>query len=258
MKKTWLAGFLWLSGAAGAWAQPPVTNRIGSGIDLGAGVKNTIFNPSVQYYQVLHVLPNRLLSVGWTLRFSPFYGNDLDYITAPARLSRSKTGLNALGAAYVPATIDTVSYADVSATALNFGLRVQGRIGPVEIGVSADVLGLTLGRARTGRYQSSTGRFRAGGMANGVDSLVAFSGPNVNQFSHPTPVNLRLLGDNNLGTMTTEVFVRVFVIQRVAVKLGYQWFITEMIMDNRDTSVNNDRFRHTASMPYFAVTFPLF
>jgi hypothetical protein len=252
-----LLTLLTLAGA-GAWAQSPVRNRISSGIDAGAGFKRDNISPSIQYYQVLHLIPNRLFSVGWTVRYTGFYGTDLEYITAPARLSRGKTGFEAIGAPYVPANLDTLSYTHVSAHALNFGLRVQGRIGPVEIGASADLFGLSIGPGGTAKYQSSTGQFVAGTSVAGKDSLASFTGTNASQAANPTPVNLRLLGDNNIGTLATEVFVRVLVNPRLGVKVGYQWLTTEMTTNNRDLIADNNRFRYSTSMAYVALTFPLF
>ncbi len=250
-----LLGVALLASVVSAHSQ--TRNRVGSGLDVGVGFKVDNVNPSVQYYQLLHLLPERRFSIGWTARLSPFFGHKLDFITAPAGLSRGKTGFDAIGAPYVPANLDTITFSNVSATALNFGIRVQGRFGPVEIGASADLLGLTIGGGQSGVYRSSTGKFVAGITAAGADSVVAFTGTNVNQLAHPTAGNLRLFGDNNIGTLGTEVFVRVFLNQRIAVKIGYQWVITEMTNSNRDIVANNDRFRYTTSMTYVGLTFPL-
>lgn len=252
-----LVGLIWLTATA-AWAQSPVANRISSGVDLGAGFKVDNINPSVQYYQVLHLVPNRLFSIGWTTKLSTFYGKKLDFITAPAGLSRGKTGFDAIGAAYVPANLDTLSFGTMTVTSLNFGIRVQGKLGPVELGASADLLGISLGASRTAIYQSSTGKFVAGVTAAKTDSLVSFTGVNASQSARPGIANLRLLGDNNIGTLGTEVFARILINQRVGIKLGYQWIITEMTAAKRDVVAGNNRFRYTTSMPYVALTFPLF
>lgn len=69
---------------------------------------------------------------------------------------------------------------------------------------------------------------------------------------------MRLLGDNDIGTLNTEVYARVKISQRFGVKLGYQWLTTEMTMQNRDVVADNNRFRHRAGLYYVALTLPVF
>lgn len=238
-------------------AQSLVSARISSGIDIGSGFKQKQIAPSIAYYQLLHVGEKRLFSFGYTIKLSTFYGRDLDYITAPARLTRDKNGLNSLGASLVPANLDTVSFAKVAMTNLNLGLRVQVQLGPVQLGATADILGAGFGRSRTGRYRSSTGTFIVASSSD-RDSVLTFQGTNVNQSGSPSNVNVRLLGDNNIGTLSSEVYARLVLNQRFGVKVGYQWLTTEITMSNRDTNANNNRFRNRTNFPYVAVTFPLF
>ncbi len=238
-------------------AQSLVSTRISAGVDAGTGFKGGQLAPSIAYYQLLNVGQKRLISFGYSLKFGTFYGKNLDYITAPARLTRGKDGLSALGAPLIPANIDTVSFANVSMTNLNLGLRIQVQLGPVQLGATADILGFGFGKSRTGRYQSSTGAFTATSSA-GKDSLVTFQGTNASQSASPSNVNVRLLGDNNLGTLSSEVYARILFNQRIGLKIGYQWLTTEMSVRNRDVTANNDRFRNRMNLPYVAITFPLF
>ena len=216
------------------------------------------YNPSLAYYQLINVGERKLISLGWHMRLGAFYGDNINYYTAPARLTRGKSGLGALGAPLIPENIDTIRYDYVSMTSLNVGIRAQINLGRVEIGASADLLGLTLGKSRTGRYKSSTGQFAIKSAA-GEDSLrVPFQGANVFQQASPGHFNVRLLGDNDIGTLATEVYARVHLTQRIAVKLGYQWLTTETTVENRDVIADNNRFRNRAGMAYLALTIPIF
>ena len=248
-----------------AIAQAPVSSRLSSGMEVGASFKSNVLSPSATYYQLLNLTQNKMLSIGWTSTFRTFYADNLDYTTAPAYLSRGgKTGFYALGAPLVPGNLDTLRMGSASGTSLNFGARIQLRFGPVELGASADILGLTLGRTRVGQYLSqngyfnvkaasgkdSTAFFRKG--ANGVDNRV--------QSAKPTTANLQLLGDNSLGTLATEVYAKVLINQRIGVKFGYQWVTTEYTTSVRNAGAdNNNRFRNrTGGMPYVALAFPFF
>lgn len=251
MKKLLIALLTFLS--VHSFAQSPVSTRLSSGYEVGMAYSKNNYNPSLGYYQLINIGERKLVSLGWTARLGAFYGDNINYYTAPARLTRGKTGLGALSGPLVENNIDTVRFDYVTMTSLSFGVRAQVNLGRVELGASADILGLTLGRRRTARYRSSTGLFN-------LDSAqtASFTGDNVFQRARPSHLNLRLLGDNDMGTLSTEVYARVHVSQRLAVKVGYQWLTTEVTVQNRDVIADNNRFRNRAGMAYVGLTFPLF
>lgn len=220
---------------------------------MGMGYTTNNYHPSIAYYQLINIGGRKLIALGWTARLGAFYGDNLNYYTAPARLTRGKSGFNALGTPLMTDNIDTVRYDYVSMTSLNLGVRAQINLGPVEFGASADLLGLTLGKSRTGRYKSANGQFM------NTDSTSAyFQGSNTFQSSHPSNINARLLGDNDIGTLSTEVYARVYINKRIGVKLGYQWLTTETTVNNRDIIADNNRFRNRVGLPYLALTLPIF
>ena len=239
-------------------AQSPVSARLSSGFDVGAGFSKGIVSPSIAYYQLINSGERKLFSLGWTARLGAFYGDNLNYYTAPARLTRGKSGLDALSGPLLDNNIDTVRYDYVTMTSLNVGIRAQLNLGWVELGASADLLGLTLGKSRIGRYKSSTGQY-ALASATGQDSArVYYQGANTFQRASPGGANVRLLGDNDIGTLSTEVYARIRINQRIAVKVGYQWLTTETTVKNKDVIADNDRFRNRAGLAYVALTFPVF
>ncbi len=241
-----------------SFAQSPVAARLSSGYDIGMAYSTGHYNPSISYYQLLTVSEQKLFSFGWNLRLGAFYGDNLDYYTAPARLTRGKSGLGSIGLPLMPANMDTVRFDHVSMTSLSVGVRAKVNLGRVELGASADLLGFTFGKSRTGQYQSSTGQF-AIQSASGADSLlVPFQGANALQKSSPGNFNARLLGDNNRGTLSTQVYAHIRLTQRVGIKLGYQWLITEMSVAKRDVVADNNRFRNRAGMAYLALSLPIF
>lgn len=235
-------------------AQSPVSSRLASGADVQIGFGNKTIAPSITYYQLLNVGPKKMFSFGWTARFGTFYGNDLDYTTAPARLTRGKTGLDAINAPIIVANLDTLRFKKASLTSLNFGVRAQVNFGIVEIGASADILGIAFSRNRRALYGSTTGQFTQ--TVNNVLDTLSLQGASV--LAGASRLNGRLLGDNNAGTLATEVFLRVKISQRVSAKAGYQWVITEMVSNTVNIVDNNARFRNKMGMPYIGVTFPFF
>lgn len=256
MKKIPVAFLLLVSFTS--FAQSPVAARLSSGYDIGMAYSTGHYNPSISYYQMLSVGEQKLFSFGWNLRLGAFYGDNLDYYTAPARLTRGKAGLGSLGSPLIPANIDTVHYDHVSMTSLSIGVRVKVNLGRVDLGASADLLGFTFGKSRTGQYQSSTGQYAIKSAAGADSLLIPFRGVNALQRSSPGNFNARLLGDNNIGTLSTQVYALIRVTQRVGVKLGYQWLITETTVANRDVVADNNRFRNTSGMAFLALSLPIF
>lgn len=239
------------------YAQSPVASRLRSGFDLGIAIKNDYYNPSLTYYQLINVGANKSFSVGWTARLGAFYGDNLNYYTAPARLTRGETGLGSLSKPLLDQNIDTVRFDYVTHTSLNLGIRAQFNIGPLEIGASADLLGIAFGRNRTGRYRSSTAMFETTDSTNRTTRL-PFRGSDAYQRARLQRFNLRLLGDNDHGMLATEVYARVYINKRLAIKGGYQLLTTEMIVNRLDVVSDNDRFRNRVGLPYIALTFPIF
>ncbi|MCX6218057.1 hypothetical protein [Spirosoma sp.] len=240
------------------FGQSPVSARLSSGYDLGMAYSNDHYNPSIAYYQLIHIGERKLFSLGWTARLGAFYGDNLNYYTAPAGLTRGKSGLGAIGAPLIVNNIDTVRYDYITNTSLNIGIRAQLNLGKLEIGGSADLLGIAFGKSRLGRYISSTGQYKVYS-STGADSTTAyFKGANTFQKSRPSALNVRLLGDNDRGTLATEIYARYRVSQRMGIKLGYQWLTTETTVSNRDIIADNNRFRNRAGMAYLAITLPVF
>ncbi|MFC5411632.1 hypothetical protein ACFPMF_20085 [Larkinella bovis] len=242
--------------SAVAYSQTPTSKRLSSGIDIGAGFKKDYLVPSFTYYELLNLDANQTFSIGWTVRVGAFYAKNLDYITAPARLTREKTGFAALSAPLVEDNLDTMRFSRVSATSANLGVRAQIRLGPVELGASADVIGFGFGKNRRGIYHSSTGMFMGADTA-GKEVKLSFS-DHPTQYAQPKRINTRLLGDNDQGALATEVYVRLLVMRRLGVRVSYQWITTEMHASNENIVTENQRFRNRASMVYVGLSFPFF
>ncbi len=226
-------------------AQRAVSTRLKAGADLGVGFQASRISPSFIYYQLINPTRTGLFSLGYTVAFRTFYANDVDYITAPV-------------SPLVPAKLDTLRMNYASGTSLNLGIRAQINLKFIEIGASADLLGLTIGKGRVGQYISSGGSFVAGQTAKGTDSLSRFVGANINQTARPSLVNFQLPGNSTLGTVANEVYARVYVQQRIGIKLAYQWLASEYTTTVRNTVDDNNRFRSRSGLVYVGITFPFY
>lgn len=255
-KKLLVGGFL-LSTAFQAVGQPYARTGLNGGVDAGIAVKKGYVIPSLMYFELISLAQSRSVYIGWTARLSSFYGNDLDYHTAPARLTRGTSGLGSLVKPLLRQNIDTVSFSHVAQTSFNLGVRAEWSVGRFELGASVDLVGFNLFRkSRSGLVRSSTGLFRATDSL-GRTSQKPFRGADAYQSATPRLVNVRLLGDNDVGLLTTEVHVRFRLSRGLSLKAGYQWVSTEMVLSNSDIIAGNDRFRNRVGLLHFGLTAPI-
>ena len=227
---------------------------ISGGVDGQMGVKNGSFNPSISYFELIGIGKRKSIFIGWTGRLSAFYGNNLDYITAPARLTRGEGSLRSIGKPLLIDNIDTLHDGHTAHTSLNLGIRLEYYVGRVTLGASVDLLGFTfLRHSQTDYLSSSTGLFMA------VDSLgrtlpKPYQGVNAYQSATPQRFNIRLLGDNNRGMLTTELYLRCQLSKEIGLKANYQWVTTELFIGNKDIVSNNNRFRNRITMLSIGIT----
>lgn len=239
-----------------AYSQKINRNGLSGGIDLGIGSKNGSYHSSITYYELISIVKNESLFIGWTGRLGVFRGKNLTYYTAPARLTRGRNGLGSLGKPLLTENIDTVHFDRTLQASLNIGIRAEYYVGPVTLGASIDLLGFTVGTTQTGFVSSSNGLFMVEDSL-GQQFYKPFQGVDSYQQAYPYGFNLKLPGDLNRGMLTTETYVRVRVTEGISIKAGYQWLTTEMAIKNKDVISNNNRFRNRADFLHFGITAPL-
>lgn len=247
-----LVAFVCLPG----YSQKISKHGLSGGIDVGMGYKGGSSNPSITYYELKSLLKNESLFIGWTARISAYYGNNVNYYTAPSRLTRGASGLSSLSKPILNRNVDTLYFDHSSQTSLNLGIRAEYYLGPFTLGASIDLVGLTLiGRSRIGHIYSSTGLFTAEN-ASGQPVQKPFQGNDAYQQASPQRLNLQSLGDLSRGMLTTELYSRFRIKESISVKVGYQWLTTEMVLTNIDAVANNDRFRNRTGFVHIGLTFP--
>ena len=126
-------------------------------------------------------------------RLTSYLGRKQDFITSPARLSRSTT------------TPFLIVFAGQKTENWDIGYHFNARW---YAGFNIDVIGFT-----TGRTTSST---------------LASNGINTTEpVTKPAGFNLLLTGDNDLGSLNSEFFVRYQLNNRFAIKAVYQFLFIE-------------------------------
>lgn len=199
-------------------------NKVQYGSISGAfGVNNTSF--SADYFNNWQFGSAKKIQVGLGARFTSFFGSDQEYSSAPAALANDE------------ALVDTVLFAKSQVNALNLAIHLGYKLSPkIGVGFNIDAVGFSFGSKQGGVY---TGQ-------NQSQNITA----------KPTSFNALLIGNNDLGTLNSEFYVRYFVKENLGIKLAYQFLFTEYTTDTEIQQVPeaNDRFRNKASMINIGIT----
>jgi len=225
MKIIRLAVILFLFSTAAAYAQYP--SRVTSGIDLGTGYYDKAWAPSAMYHQELSVNGFPWFNLGWGVRTAGYYTG------AKTLLSESVSNG------------DSLKFGKLTSNSLSILFGITLKFGQFDIGANTDLLGIAIGVKRSGYYSKRT--FPRGENSEYYNTNIS-SSPN---FFNVIPLGL----EKNSGQ--SEVFLRYWFSERIAVKLGYvhgrQTYKTNVKLDN-----NQNKFSTTYDMPYVAVCFPLY
>ncbi len=229
MKKLLFAALLVCALVSSAWAQR--ISRVTSGLDVGTGFATNEFAPSLLYYQAISPrnLPWFQISAG--MRVWSYFGNDAS-LAAPSGTSRD----------------DVMRLSRVTATGANFMVGVNFHLAQrIDLGVNTDLFGIAFGKRRNAIYS-------LGNPLTAPDSIRTLNGTEIG--IAPTNLNaIPSLYRPNNGQ--TEAFLRIWITQRVGIKLGY---VVGRIAYRSDNALNNGqkRFSFGYEMPYISAAFPLY
>ncbi|MCX7744479.1 MAG: hypothetical protein N2167_07945 [Flavobacteriales bacterium] len=178
--------------------------------------------------------------IGYGTRITSVFGIDRNYVTAPAKLTRGVTGPIAVFSERQLDNYDTIYLARPQVNSLNLYFSIQYTLfRRFDLGLNADLAGVSFGTKEIAEYTSSK------------NNPGEFSQA---QRAYPTGFNLMLLGDNNIGSLNSEVFARFWITNQWAVKASLNFVFTEYTTVNT-LRLGNDRFRDRSFMAGVAVTF---
>lgn len=191
-------------------AQYISTNKANRFADFTATVGNSEGSASLSYVDNWRLGKNKKIEIGFGARLTSYLGIKKDFITAPARLARSTSvPFLVVFAAQEEQNFDTLVVQrplTFSANAtINLGYNFNSRLYG---GFNIDLIGVTLGRTTSAVFKS-----------NGSTTT--------EPAAKPSPFNLLLTGDNDLGSLNSEFFLKYKLSSRVAVKAVYQFLFVE-------------------------------
>lgn len=235
--RSFLCLFLWaLCVTVSAQTGRTSANLVDATIGLG-GSRGTA---SLSWLHNWRLGTRQKIGIGLGGRFTSFLGLDLNYITAPAKLTSGSTGPLVIFKENIAANIDTLLLNQSQVNALNLMINIDCRISAkIIVGFNIDAIGFSFGRVQRGNYISG------------------LTGKNTN--SKPTFLNVLLISDNDLGSLNSELYARYFVTDRFAMKLCAQFLFTEYTTDSKvqQQPEANDRFRNKSLMAAIGASYKI-
>jgi len=187
---------------------------------------------------------HKRLELGLGFKFTSYFGSNLYFRTAPAKLTSGKTDPTVLFRSDIDQNIDSVLFPKAQSNFLNLNLNIGYNLSKkFYLGFTIDAIGFSFGKKQNGVYYGNN-------FATGVPVL-----------AKPTAFNLLLISDNDRGSLNSELFVRYKWNDSWGVKLGFQFLFAEYTTDKEVQTTpsgdKNDRFRKKMPGAGIGVTYNL-
>ncbi len=209
----------------GIQAQSTEEPRLKTNADIAFRYGTGLASGSVSYLATFGLGKKRKFHLGGGLRLALASGSDLNFETAPARLTGK------------PSTIDSVEISSFTTYSTNLFLDAEYEVSKrLNLGFNIDLAGFSWGPRKNGVFISENSR--------------------QNITARPTPYNILLVGDNDIGSLNSELFVRFKWKQNLSVRGGISYLFTEFQTD-KEYAFNNDRFRNKSMGGFVSISFLL-
>lgn len=213
-------------------AAQPGTNRFADIAVTGGKSQGAV---AASYVYSWRLGSKKKWEAGLGLRYTGYLGTKKDFTTAPGRLARSTTvPFLIVFASQQTANWDTLSVQRPLINSINlsanFGYHFTQKW---SLGFNIDLIGFSFGRKTSGILTS-----------NGITKA--------DPVLKPAAFNVLLTGDNDYGSLNSEVFLKYKLNRRWGVKAVYQFYFAEYrtttIQQTAPDGTLVDRFRNKANM----------
>lgn len=242
MKKILVITFLFVAIAGMANAQQKKLRAVDNFADLTVGIGSSQFTGALSYVYNWKLGKRKRWELGLGARFTSYFGSNLYFRTAPAKLTSGKTDPTVLFTNDIDANIDSVLFPKAQVNSLNlslnFGYNFSNKF---SAGLTIDAIGFSFGKKQNGVYYGNNA-------AAGVPVT-----------AKPTAFNVLLISDNDKGSLNSELFARYKWNDSWGVKLGLQFFFAEYTTNTQVQTTpggdKNDRFRKKMAGAGIGVTY---
>ncbi|MEO7305958.1 MAG: hypothetical protein ABIR78_12780 [Ferruginibacter sp.] len=225
-------------------AQQKKIRAVDNFAEFTAGIGSSQGTGSLAYVYNWKLGKRNKIELGLGARFTSYFGSNLYFRTAPAKLTSGKTGPSVLFADDINPNIDSVLFPKAQINSLNLSLNVGYNFSKrFSAGLTIDAIGFSFGKKQTGVYYGNN-------FATGIPVT-----------AKPTGFNLLLISDNDKGSLNSELFARYKWNDSWGVKLGFQFLFAEYTTDSKVQTTPggdmNDRFRKKMAGVAIGVTYNL-
>ena len=225
-------------------AQEKPLPRIGQSADITLTAGNAQGSAAVSYVHNWRLGQTRKWELGLGGRLTSYLGKKQDFITAPARLSRSiTTPFLIVFAGQKTENWDTLTVRSPFTTSVNITANIGYHFNARwYAGFNIDVIGFTIGHTTSSKLTS-----------NGFTTE--------EPVTKPAGFNLLLTGDNDLGSLNSEFFLQYQLNNRFGIKAVYQFLFVEYKTTNiyqvAPDGTQVDRFRNKVNAFGLGLTYTL-
>lgn len=200
------------------------------------------FAAALSWRQIHPVAAKGKFKMGYGLRLNGYTARELDYSTAPAYLTSGEKGPQVIFIENIQENIDTFRVVSSRHSSLNAAIYLEYAITPKwGVGFNIDAVGFSYGRRQNGTIVSSN--------SNGEEKVSA----------KPTPYNLLLISDNDIGMLNSELYATYRWSDRLSIHGGLTFLFTEYTTETKISyNDNNDRFRYKSLMAMLSVSYSPF
>jgi hypothetical protein len=201
-------------------------------------------NVALSWKQMYAITANKKFKLGYGLRFNGYLNNDKYYVTAPAYLTSGEQGPQVLFIKNIQENMDTFSVHNAQHNSVNAVIYIAYDFSDKwGIGFNIDAAGIGFGSSREGKM---------------ISSNRPSTSPETIQ-AKPTPYNLLLISDNDIGMLNSELYATYNFNKKLSINAGLTFLFTEYTTEQRISyNDNNDRFRYKSLMGMLSINFKPF
>ena len=223
-------------------AQKKEARPVNKFADITAGFGSSQVSAALAYVYNWKLGKRKKWETGFGARFTGYFGNNLYFKTAPAKLTSGKTGPAVLFADDIKPNIDSVLFPKAQVNALNISLNFGYNFTKkFSLGFNIDAIGFSFGKKQTGIYYGNN-------FATGVAVT-----------ARPTDFNLLLISDNDKGSLNSELFAKYKWNNAWGIKLAFEFLFAEYTTTTQVQTTpggdKNDRFRKKMAGGGIGVTY---
>jgi hypothetical protein len=198
----------------------------GTSFELGGAIGSSVGSISASGFQNWGLGSKKKFYIGTGVRFTSFFGTQINFTSAPADLTADDKN------------VDTLLAPSPGVNSLNLMISLGYKVSEkLDVGFNIDAIGISFG---------SQGMFNY--IRNGKATVTPAS---------PTSTNILLVGDNDKGSLNSQLFVRYKLSDHLGVKLAYQFLFNELTTTTKVQTIPsaNDRFRAKSGMIYVGLNY---